>query len=674
VNPAVSLSRGTDLEARDLEALAARWIPPELAEQALLRRVDDREGGTILGRNGDGRYSGILIPYVLPGQTGAREYRVRRDHPDMEGGKPKGKYLSPPGKGNLIYFVPGIDPRWLDDVRLPIIVTEGEFKVLALWRLAHHALGDAADVPRFLPIGLGGVWNWRGTVGKTGDANGARVDEKGPIPDLARIAWKGRVVTIVFDSDLETNSSVCAARNLLTKELQSRGAKIKWLQWPSNLPSDCKGIDDYLAAAGPGAALDLIQHARSPRPGNVEQREASREFVALGDDRYRLAIPDLGILFEIDRLRRERFELVGELSVHCDLPGARTTNGILSAADFNLSSARSRSERARLLADRANTRSNLDWSGLVEEFCQRVLQADRDGQPAVDLRELSRPAADDYIEVDGFALPRRHSTIVFGDGGASKSYTALYLAGRMAKQGIRVALFDWELAGEDHRDRIERLFGPDMPQVMYVRCERPLTSEVDRLKRIVRDHRIEFAVFDSVAFACDGPPEAAEVAGRYFRAVRQVGGGSLHIAHISKGENADKKPFGSAFWHNGARSTWFAKLAEDSQEGDELQVGFFNRKANLGRLRPAVGYVVTFSADRTTFHRQDVADSHDLAGQLPIRQRMAHLLRTGSMTPEAIAEEIGADVESIKRTFRRHKTVFTVVEGGRIGLMERKAS
>ena len=80
-------------------------------------------------------------------------------------------------------------------------------------------------------------------------------------------------------------------------------------------------------------------------------------------------------------------------------------------------------------------------------------------------------------------FPRRHPTIIFGDGGATKSYTALYLAGRMAEQGMVVALFDWELAGEDHRDRLERLFGVLMPQVYYARCERPLARSRARQTR-----------------------------------------------------------------------------------------------------------------------------------------------------------------------------------------------
>jgi hypothetical protein len=400
----------------------------------------------------------------------------------------------------------------------------------------------------------------------------------------------------------------------------------------------------------------------------------ARKFTGFGEDRYQLTIPDIGITLEIDRLRRDHHELVGELSVRCELPGARTVNGNLSIADFNLSSARVRQDRAKLLTSRSNAR-DLDWTALIEEFCQRVLQADRIGQPAVDLRGLDRPDPNDQmIEADGLALPKRHTTILFGDGGTGKSYTALYLGGHIAEKGISVALFDWELAGGDHRDRLERLFPDGMPRILYARCERPLVFEVDRLRRIVRENGIEFSVFDSVAFACDGPPESAEVAGRYFRAVRQIGGGSLHVAHVSKGEGADKKPFGSAFWHNGARSTWYSQLAEGSADSDVLQIGLFNRKANLGRLRPPVGFSITFSDERTVFRRTEVADSPDLARQLSVRHRMAYLLRRGAMAPEVIAEEIDADLETVKRTARRHKKLFTILDGGRLGLLERTAS
>ena len=183
------------------------------------------------------------------------------------------------------------------------------------------------------------------------------------------------------------------------------------------------------------------------------------------------------------------------------------------------------------------------------------------------------------------------------------------------ERGLSVALFDWELAGDDHRDRLERLFPDGMPRILYARCERPLVYEADRLRRIVRENGIDYSIFDSVAFACDGPPEAAEVAGRYFRAVRQIGGGSLHIAHVNRSENADEKPFGSAFWHNGSRATWFVKRADEGAESDVISLGFFNKKANLGRLQRPAGFTVSFADERTTFRRMEVADSPGLGGK-----------------------------------------------------------
>jgi hypothetical protein len=42
------------------------------------------------------------------------------------------------------------------------------------------------------------------------------------------------------------------------------------------------------------------------------------------------------------------------------------------------------------------------------------------------------------------------------------------------------------------------------------------------------------------------------------------------------------------------------------------------------------------------------------------------------MTPEAIAEEIGAEIETVKRTARRYRSLFTTLSDGRIGLLERR--
>jgi len=92
---------GVNLTSADHAALESRWIDPALAERAGLRRVDALADGEIIGRKSDD-YAGILIPYCLPGSDQIREYRSRRDPPDLECDaagnlKPRQKYLSPPG-------------------------------------------------------------------------------------------------------------------------------------------------------------------------------------------------------------------------------------------------------------------------------------------------------------------------------------------------------------------------------------------------------------------------------------------------------------------------------------------------------------------------------------------------------------------------------------------------
>jgi hypothetical protein len=240
----------------DYANLARRWIDRNLADIAKIRRVDSETGRLIMGRRDHASYEGLAIPYVLPGESYIREWRLRRDNPDMEyvDGKQRErcKYLSPPGRGNMIYFVPGLSPELLKVVTTPVIVTEGEFKTLALWRLANHE----ATTPRFLPLGLAGIWNWRGTVGKTTGPNGDRRDVKGVIPDVGMVAWEGRRVIIAFDADGNKNEQVVIARNLFARELRTRGAEVACLIWDI---AQGKGIDDLLANVGPEKVLKLLE-------------------------------------------------------------------------------------------------------------------------------------------------------------------------------------------------------------------------------------------------------------------------------------------------------------------------------------------------------------------------------------------------------------------------------
>jgi hypothetical protein len=422
----------------------------------------------------------------------------------------------------------------------------------------------------------------------------------------------------------------------------------------------------------------LMRQARAsgtwPPPGPAQPPDpAQPAFTAIAEDHYRYTLPQPGIALDLDRVRRDRGELRGELSVRCERqkPGRP---GIGITGDFVLGSIRSRAEWIRLLEERTKFAQldfglDHDWFSVLEGFCARVRQADREsGEQPVDLRTVSPAADDELLDLEGLRLPLRHPSMLFADGGSAKSYYGLRLLGNLALRGERVALFDWELDQNVHRKRLELLFGPQMPLIWYVRCVRPLVDEADRLRRFVKEKNITFSMFDSVAKACDGAPEAAEVAGRYQRAVRMIGGGSLHIAHVTK-SGEDQKPFGSVFWHNDARATWFARALPDLLDETVLHMAIYNRKVNLGSLAPDIGFAITFG-DRTTFAREEVDDGK--IRKLTVRQQMIALLcKEGDMFAEAIAGKIGAKLETVKRTARRHKDgqgLFVVKPDGRIGL------
>src|SRR6266576_1646471 len=103
---------GKALTDADYANLARRWIDRELAEAAGIRRVDSATGRSLVGRQDHGSYDGLAIPYLLPGESRIRDWRLRRDRPEIEykDGKPRerGKYISPPGRRNMVYFAPGM--------------------------------------------------------------------------------------------------------------------------------------------------------------------------------------------------------------------------------------------------------------------------------------------------------------------------------------------------------------------------------------------------------------------------------------------------------------------------------------------------------------------------------------------------------------------------------------
>lgn len=413
-----------------------------------------------------------------------------------------------------------------------------------------------------------------------------------------------------------------------------------------------------------------------PRAPNSE-RGLVRDWTVVPGVGYQLKITDLGIQFDCTRVRSRYEEMHGLLTVRANFRGARViSDSIISSADFNISSLKSRQDRAKHLHERASADS-IDWLGLLEDLCLRVLHHEERGHPEMALEDI--PCDMERMpEISAGTLPllRSHPTIWFGDGAAGKSLLALFAAIDLAQSGHKVLYCDWELDGESHAQRLRRFVGP-VPglrdNLIYRRCERSFQREALQIRDIISKRKITYLICDSIGFAAEGAPESAEAATGYFGALRQCGEiGSLHLAHMNRSEQGDQKPFGSIFWHAGARATWFMKRTS-ADETDNMMVAFHNRKSNLGRLRPAFGRMISFLPNETLISECEVSDSEEMARELPLWQRIQGALKNGPMTTIAIANELDAKEDSVRKTTDRKKMLFMRVSGDdgmhRIGLV-----
>jgi hypothetical protein len=229
------------LTAAELEMFKSLGVLPDLLDRAGVSRVTDAEARCDYGVTAAGDLAGIIFPYSDP-LTGDRvSARHRRDRPLDPDGTPNGKYACPRGDNRHLYFVPGAG-QLLGDVSVELIFVEAEKSALALTALAERT------TRKWLVVATGGCWGWRGKVGIETSPNGDRHYISGPLPDLHRIAWPERRVTIIFDANVATNRKVRSARSALANELSDRGAKAFFVSLPEK--GGVNGPDDYIAAHG----------------------------------------------------------------------------------------------------------------------------------------------------------------------------------------------------------------------------------------------------------------------------------------------------------------------------------------------------------------------------------------------------------------------------------------
>jgi hypothetical protein len=304
----------------------------------------------------------------------------------------------------------------------------------------------------------------------------------------------------------------------------------------------------------------------------------------------------------------------------------------------------------------------------LNELCREVIDRERKNtSSAVQLFSVPKPEPDrEYMVPFLPPLPRHNISIWFGDGGTGKSLLALYVAGQLAQKGVPTLYCDWELDRDEHRLRYEQLFGTAIPQdLWYWRCDRPLVQVSDAIRREVKKHRIDFVVVDSVGYACGDSPESASVATQYTIHARSFGVGSLHLAHTTKaGDNAKLKPFGSTFWHNSARSSWYIEAVTGKTRNGvtATDLKFYHRKSNFGPLEERRDVLMTAHKDRgpirlaapSALRRSEAGNgSGNINGS--VAERLKALLAASPLPREVARKKLDVIGDTFRQAVRRGK-------------------
>lgn len=391
---------------------------------------------------------------------------------------------------------------------------------------------------------------------------------------------------------------------------------------------------------------------------------------------YRYDAEGVGLSFTFDRLRWSFDELRCELTVRCSLAGVQANDGAVSQASFNVSSDRARTERAAKIVKAANLRE-IPVDRLLEDACQRVLSAERSSAASISLHDIDEGEEEPTFSCDGITINLTQISMFFGLPGSGKSLQAERLALELVRAGYRAAYIDFEWEPRAHRKRARLLYGPQFPDIRYLRLDRPLVAEIDGLRRTAVEEGWDFCVIDSVSFGVAGAPESAEVASTFLQACRQLRIGVLLVAHQTKGEGGDKFPFGSILWHAGGRDIYHFRRSNSDDDRSVLVTAVTHRKTN-DVLRPPIAIEYTFNADRITVAQVNPAAIADLAPELPIRTRMRYALSSGPRSVGDLAEELDAKPNTIAQTLKRDDDgakagkvrMFVKLPDSRIGLYQ----
>ena len=373
-----------------------------------------------------------------------------------------------------------------------------------------------------------------------------------------------------------------------------------------------------------------------------------------------------GISIKVNRISADsKHQVSGELLVQARMPGLAAPH--LHQARLNMTSTTARATLAKALTHRLES---VAWSDILEQTCVKVLEAHRSGSPVLRLANIEDTHGIQWMLKP--VLQRRQTSILFGDGDSGKSLTAAWWSVLLAtgmpgpalipEKSSGILVLDYETDEYTWRDRLVQICGGmeiAIPENIHYRySSTPLADDVEDLADYVADLDIDFILVDSAAPAV-GEASDSDDTNKFFRALRALGRTNLVIAHVAK-DSKQHEIFGSNFWRNMSRAN-YRVYASRSADSPNLGVVLKNTKGNNNRRLKDLVYDIKFDEEYSTitFTPGRIEDHAELDKTRSISQRLDSALRSGAKTTQELAQEMGADEQSIRTTLNRNKTRFT---------------
>lgn len=249
---------------------------------------------------------------------------------------------------------------------------------------------------------------------------------------------------------------------------------------------------------------------------------------------------------------------------------------------------------------------------------------------------------------------------------------AAFIPGSAIGAPIRVGILDWEDNRDEWAERLHRMQVP-AESVPYREPRGPLTHPkiLADVRAWVDGEGVELVAVDSVIPAAGGvdamKPEAPTA---YYSALRQLERPSLSLGHVPKDKAQGQHPFGSTYWATQQRLIWRIERIED---GSRHLLKLVNTKHSRWPWTPDMLMEVGWSEAGPLRVRSGLNLTEDPA---PLIDRIVLAVTVGgSLTAEAIAERVGSDSRTVRRTVDRHPqqvagddsrpTVFGLPKGAR---------